>query len=220
MQINFDLDKKEATVINFFEDELYSRLDNFSLGEIQQDVLLDTLKNSEGFLERVIELVYFKLGLDFDDFVLNMKNHSDTSDYDGINSLIENQLHHVKMVLIDFLFKQLPFNYILTLAREKKITLWNLEEVNLRELLIGQLQMEIEKVHNVNDTTDLIQNSLSSIVQLNQFVNIKNKINNRSNKVIIENKLIMGIIDEMPLENLRQIFTDILSDDTIQRNLL
>ena len=220
MQINFDLDKKEATVINFFEDELYSRLDNFSLGEIQQDVLLDTLKNSEGFLERVIELVYFKLGLDFDDFVLNMKNHSDTSDYDGINSLIENQLHHVKMVLIDFLFKQLPFNYILTLAREKKITLWNLEEVNLRELLIGQLQMEIEKVHNVNDTTDLIQNSLSSIVQLNQFVNIKNKINNRSNKVIIENKLIMGIIDEMPLENLKQIFTDILSDDTIQRNLL
>lgn len=220
MQINFDLDKKEATVINFFEDELYSRLDNFSLGEIQQDVLLDTLKNSDGFLERVIELVYFKLGLDFDDFVLNMKNHSDTSDYDGINSLIENQLHHVKMVLIDFLFKQLPFNYILTLAREKKITLWNLEEVNLRELLIGQLQMEIEKVHNVNDTTDLIQNSLSSIVQLNQFVNIKNKINNRSNKVIIENKLIMGIIDEMPLENLKQIFTDILSDDTIQRNLL
>lgn len=220
MQINFDLDKKEATVINFFEDELYSRLDNFSLGEIQQDVLLDTLKNSEGFLERVIELVYFKLGLDFDDFVLNMKNHSDTSDYDGINSLIENQLHHVKMVLIDFLFKQLPFNYILTLAREKKITLWNLEEVNLRELLIGQLQMEIEKVHNVNDTTDLIQNSLSSIVQLNQFVNIKNKINNRSNKVIIENKLIMGIVDEMPLENLKQIFTDILSDDTIQRNLL
>lgn len=220
MQINFDLDKKEATVINFFEDELYSRLDNFSLGEIQQDVLLDTLKNSEGFLERVIELVYFKLGLDFDDFVLNMKNHSDTSDYDGINSLIENQLHHVKMVLIDFLFKQLPFNYILTLARENKITLWNLEEVNLRELLIGQLQMEIEKVHNVNDTTDLIQNSLSSIVQLNQFVNIKNKINNRSNKVIIENKLIMGIVDEMPLENLKQIFTDILSDDTIQRNLL
>lgn len=220
MQINFDLDKKEATVINFFEDELYSRLDNFSLGEIQQDVLLDTLKNSEGFLERVIELVYFKLGLDFDDFVLNMKNHSDTSDYDGINSLIENQLHHVKIVLIDFLFKQLPFNYILTLAREKKITLWNLEEVNLRELLIGQLQMEIEKVHNVNDTTDLIQNSLSSIVQLNQFVNIKNKINNRSNKVIIENKLIMGIVDEMPLENLKQIFTDILSDDTIQRNLL
>lgn len=220
MQINFDLDKKEATVINFFEDELYSRLDNFSLGEIQQDVLLDTLKNSDGFLERVIELVYFKLGLDFDDFVLNMKNHSDTSDYDGINSLIENQLHHVKIVLIDFLFKQLPFNYILTLAREKKITLWNLEEVNLRELLIGQLQMEIEKVHNVNDTTDLIQNSLSSIVQLNQFVNIKNKINNRSNKVIIENKLIMGIVDEMPLENLKQIFTDILSDDTIQRNLL
>lgn len=219
MQIDYELQDKQISVINFFEDELFTRLNDYNFGEIQQDVLEDTLKNSDEFLDRVIELVYFKLGLDFNEFILNLKNHSEDTDIVSINYLIENQLRHVKLLLIDFLFKQLPFNYILKMAKNG-LTPWNIDNLNIRELLIEQLQIEIEKTHNINDTTEIIKDSLSSITQLEQFNNIKNKLNNRSNKIIIENKLLIGIIDEISSDNLKQIFKDILNNEMIQLNIL
>lgn len=219
MQIDYELQDKEISVINFFEDELFERLNDYNFGEIQLDVLDDTLKSSDEFLDRVVELVYFKMGLNFEEFITNLKNYSEDTEISSINYIIENQLRQVKLLLVDFLFKQLPFNYIIKMAKNG-LTPWNIDDINIRELLIEQIQIEIEKTHNINDTTDIIKDSLSSITQLENFTNIKNKINNRSNKVIIENKLLIGIIDEISLDNLKQIFKDILNNEMIQKNIL
>lgn len=219
MQIDYKLQDKEISVINFFEDELFERLNDYNFGEIQLDVLDDTLKSSDEFLDRVVELVYFKMGLNFEEFITNLKNYSEDTEISSINYIIENQLRQVKLLLVDFLFKQLPFNYIIKMAKNG-LTPWNIDDINIRELLIEQIQIEIEKTHNINDTTDIIKDSLSSITQLENFTNIKNKINNRSNKVIIENKLLIGIIDEISLDNLKQIFKDILNNEMIQKNIL
>lgn len=90
---------------------------------------------------------------------------------------------------------------------------------DIREDIIKLLYSEIEKSKNLEDTLNIIQNTIDSKTQNENYVNIARKISLKSDKVVTENKFLIGLLDEIPLENLEKIVDNIIADKLVWDNL-
>ena len=72
---------------------------------------------------------------------------------------------------------------------------------------------------NIQETLSSVQSGLENKEQLKKFNNLKNRQMAVSDKVIIENKFLIGLFQEIPLGNLYSLIKDIMDNEVVNSNL-
>ena len=155
------------------------------------------------------------LEFDIDEFQHILTSKWQTQD-ESIQRLIDKQYERVKTMFISFIFDQLPFNYLIKIS--KKQGKYNLKE-NIRENLIEQINIEIQKLIALDTTLDMLQDQLPDTKKKNEINIATSKIANAYEKIIIENKMLIGIINELSLDVLENLVDKYINNKKVFTNL-
>lgn len=212
-------------------DDLFEKISNFKYSEFTLPSIQDGCENQE-FKDRLFQYTCQRLNINPDDLLNEFQNLNDENSQ-ALANLIKNRYNRFQMVIIEFLFELLPFNYLRNIAnkiRSGKLgsikNIYNLindsedNEFNIRNQLIEILEIEIQKINNIDNTMLTLSNQIQNREQAKKLNSIRNASISVSKKVIQENLLILNIIEKCPLQNLNDIILDILEDDLISSNLL
>ena len=155
------------------------------------------------------------LDFDIDEFQNILAAKWETQDTD-VQKLIDDQYERVKTMFISFIFDQLPFNYLIKIS--KKQGKYNLKE-NIRENLIELLNIEIQKLVSLDNTLDLLQEQMPETKRKNELNIATSKITNSYKKIIIENKMLIGIVRELSLNVLENLVDKYIDNKKVFSNL-
>ena len=218
MFIDNDVNKEHFDSINVveFKEELYNFVRDYNFSSLNLDILFNEINNSKEFENRILELICFNLGYSFQELIDNLNFSRIDTDLGDVNKLIFEQEVRIKKLIIHFIYEELPFNYLIKISKMKGK--FNIKK-DIREDIIKLLYSEIEKSKNLEDTLNIIQNTIDSKTQNENYVNIARKISLKSDKVVTENKFLIGLLDEIPLENLEKIVDNIIADKLVWDNL-
>lgn len=218
MFIENNVNKEHFDSINVieFKEELYNNAKTFNFSSLNLDILFNEIQNSKEFEKRILELVCSNLGYSYEELIDNLDFSRIETDLEDVNKMIFEQEERIKKIIIQFIYDELPFNYLIKISRMRGK--YNLKK-DLREDLIKLLYKEIEKSKNLEDTLNLIQSTIDSKTQIESYTNIARKINIKSNKVVAENKFIIGLLDEISLDKLEALVDTICADKLVWDNL-
>lgn len=218
MYLGENIDKSYFDNINVieFKEELYSYVKNMNFSNLNLDILFNEIKESKEFENRILEATCYHLGYDYQDLIDNLDYNRIETDREDINKLITVQEERIKKLLIQFVYEELPFNYLMKISKIRGK--FNIKK-DIREDLIKLLNDEIAKSRNLEETLNILQDSIDSKTQSENFKNLSRKIDIKANKVIIENKFLIGIIDEITNDNLIKLVDNICKDKMVWDNL-
>ena len=200
MHLKIDEYKMPLSVLSYREN-LLNNLKFFNFEKISWAILSGEFERDQDLKDEIFELAIKFLDFDIDEFQNILAAKWETQDTD-VQKLIDDQYERVKTMFISFIFDQLPFNYLIKIS--KKQGKYNLKE-NIRENLIELLNIEIQKLVSLDNTLDLLQEQMPETKRKNELNIATSKITNSYKKIIIENKMLIGIVRELSLNVLENL---------------
>ena len=200
-----------------FEEELFLKATSFKYSEFMLNTLYDTCKD-QAFLNKLFQWACSKLNLNIEELKYYFETNFDAESSTGLNSLVDKQYHRIQVVTIEFLFEYLPFNYLIKVSKNRGNLLDNLL-INIRQDLLEQITLEIQKIENMARTLDIVREGLQNKEQLKKFSNLHNASISVSKKTQLENMYMYSIIDNCPFESLKSILSQMMDDDLVYSNL-
>lgn len=214
MHLKIDEYKMPLSVLNYREN-LLNNLKFFNFEKISWAILSGEFERDQDLKDEIFELAIKFLDFDIDEFQNILAAKWETQDTD-VQKLIDDQYERVKTMFISFIFDQLPFNYLIKIS--KKQGKYNLKE-NIRENLIELLNIEIQKLVSLDNTFDLLQEQMPEIKRKNELNIATSKITNSYKKIIIENKMLIGIVRELSLNVLENLVDKYIDNKKVFSNL-
>ena len=214
MHLKIDEYKMPLSVLNYREN-LLNNLKFFNFEKISWAILSGEFERDQDLKDEIFELAIKFLDFDVDEFQNILAAKWETQDTD-VQKLIDDQYERVKTMFISFIFDQLPFNYLIKIS--KKQGKYNLKE-NIRENLIELLNIEIQKLVSLDNTLDLLQDQMPETKRKNELNIATSKITNSYKKIIIENKMLIGIVRELSLNVLENIIDKYIDNKKVFSNL-
>lgn len=219
---NFEDFSNTETVILPFEEELLNLAKQFKYTDFTLSTLYDTCKSKE-FKSKLFNYAAARLNIDLDELSYTFSIDFGTDESDKLNNLLKNQLSRFEMLVIEFLFEYLPFNYLIKASDEA----WkNNNDISMNEFISGirpllnkYILLEIDKVSNVIKTIETIKNDLQQKEQVKKLSNLQSASLNISNKTILENRIMLSILNHCPRENLETIIKEMVDDDLVYTNI-
>ena len=214
MHLKIDEYKMPLSVLNYREN-LLNNLKFFNFEKISWAILSGEFERDQDLKDEIFELAIKFLDFDVDEFQNILAAKWETQDTD-VQKLIDDQYERVKTMFISFIFDQLPFNYLIKIS--KKQGKYNLKE-NIRENLIELLNIEIQKLVSLDNTLDLLQDQMPETKRKNELNIATSKITNSYKKIIIENKMLIGIVRELSLNVLENLVDKYIDNKKVFSNL-
>ena len=214
MHLKIDEYKMPLSVLNYREN-LLNNLKFFNFEKISWAILSGEFERDQDLKDEIFELAIKFLDFDVDEFQNILAAKWETQDTD-VQKLIDDQYERVKTMFISFIFDQLPFNYLIKIS--KKQGKYNLKE-NIRENLIELLNIEIQKLVSLDNTLDLLQEQMPETKRKNELNIATSKITNSYKKIIIENKMLIGIVRELSLNVLENLVDKYIDNKKVFSNL-
>ena len=214
MHLKIDEYKMSLSVLNYREN-LLNNLKFFNFEKISWAILSGEFERDQDLKDEIFELAIKFLDFDIDEFQNILAAKWETQDTD-VQKLIDDQYERVKTMFISFIFDQLPFNYLIKIS--KKQGKYNLKE-NIRENLIELLNIEIQKLVSLDNTLDLLQEQMPETKRKNELNIATSKITNSYKKIIIENKMLIGIVRELSLNVLENLVDKYIDNKKVFSNL-
>lgn len=214
MHLKIDEYKMPLSVLNYREN-LLNNLKFFNFEKISWAILSGEFERDQDLKDEIFELAIKFLDFDIDEFQNILAAKWETQDTD-VQKLIDDQYERVKTMFISFIFDQLPFNYLIKIS--KKQGKYNLKE-NIRENLIELLNIEIQKLVSLDNTLDLLQDQMPETKRKNELNIATSKITNSYKKIIIENKMLIGIVRELSLNVLENLVDKYIDNKKVFSNL-
>ena len=214
MHLKIDEYKIPLSVLNYREN-LLNNLKFFNFEKISWAILSGEFERDQDLKDEIFELAIKFLDFDIDEFQNILAAKWETQDTD-VQKLIDDQYERVKTMFISFIFDQLPFNYLIKIS--KKQGKYNLKE-NIRENLIELLNIEIQKLVSLDNTLDLLQDQMPETKRKNELNIATSKITNSYKKIIIENKMLIGIVRELSLNVLENLVDKYIDNKKVFSNL-
>lgn len=214
MHLKIDEYKMPLSVLNYREN-LLNNLKFFNFEKISWAILSGEFERDQDLKDEIFELAIKFLDFDIDEFQNILAAKWETQDTD-VQKLIDDQYERVKTMFISFIFDQLPFNYLIKIS--KKQGKYNLKE-NIRENLIELLNIEIQKLVSLDNTLDLLQEQMPETKRKNELNIATSKITNSYKKIIIENKMLIGIVRELSLNVLENLVDKYIDNKKVFSNL-
>ena len=214
MHLKIDEYKMPLSVLNYREN-LLNNLKFFNFEKISWAILSGEFERDQDLKDEIFELAIKFLDFDIDEFQNILAAKWETQDTD-VQKLIDDQYERVKTMFISFIFDQLPFNYLIKIS--KKQGKYNLKE-NIRENLIELLNIEIQKLVSLDNTLDLLQDQMPETKRKNELNIATSKITNSYKKIIIENKMLIGIVRELSLNVLENLIDKYIDNKKVFSNL-
>lgn len=214
MHLKIDEYKMPLSVLNYREN-LLNNLKFFNFEKISWAILSGEFERDQDLKDEIFELAIKFLDFDIDEFQNILAAKWETQDTD-VQKLIDDQYERVKTMFISFIFDQLPFNYLIKIS--KKQGKYNLKE-NIRENLIELLNIEIQKLVSLDNTFDLLQEQMPETKRKNELNIATSKITNSYKKIIIENKMLIGIVRELSLNVLENLVDKYIDNKKVFSNL-
>lgn len=197
------------------KENLLNNLKFFNFEKISWAILSQEFENDQELKDEIFDLAISFLEFDIDEFQHILTSKWQTQD-ESIQRLIDKQYERVKTMFISFIFDQLPFNYLIKIS--KKQGKYNLKE-NIRENLIEQINIEVQKLIALDTTLDILQDQLPDTKKKNEMNIATSKIANAYEKIIIENKMLIGIINELSLDVLENLVDKYINNKKVFTNL-
>ena len=197
------------------KENLLNNLKFFNFEKISWAILSGEFEKDQDLKDEIFELAIKFLDFDIDEFQNILAAKWETQDTD-VQKLIDDQYERVKTMFISFIFDQLPFNYLIKIS--KKQGKYNLKE-NIRENLIELLNIEIQKLVSLDNTLDLLQEQMPETKRKNELNIATSKITNSYKKIIIENKMLIGIVRELSLNVLENLVDKYIDNKKVFSNL-
>lgn len=194
----------------YFEDDLFEKMIKFDFHGFTLPVAYDLIENREDFKLKLLGWCCNKIGINLDEFIdgieLLIDNPNDSVD---IKKLYDTQTKRIHSILIEFIFELLPFGILIKISKMRGN---KINEVlpNIREDIIRYLENDIIKINNLRNSLESMQTQLDNKEQLKKFKNLKNRQMNVSDKVIIENKFLIGLVQEIQQDKLEELISDIM----------
>ena len=214
MHLKIDEYKMPLSVLSYREN-LLNNLKFFNFEKISWAILSGEFERDQDLKDEIFELAIKFLDFDIDEFQNILAAKWETQDTD-VQKLIDDQYERVKTMFISFIFDQLPFNYLIKIS--KKQGKYNLKE-NIRENLIELLNIEIQKLVSLDNTLDLLQEQMPETKRKNELNIATSKITNSYKKIIIENKMLIGIVRELSLNVLENLIDKYIDNKKVFSNL-
>mgnify|MGYP003542065223 FL=1 len=214
MHLKIDEYKMPLSVLSYRE-KLLNNLKFFNFEKISWAILSGEFERDQDLKDEIFELAIKFLDFDIDEFQNILAAKWETQDTD-VQKLIDDQYERVKTMFISFIFDQLPFNYLIKIS--KKQGKYNLKE-NIRENLIELLNIEIQKLVSLDNTLDLLQEQMPETKRKNELNIATSKITNSYKKIIIENKMLIGIVRELSLNVLENLVDKYIDNKKVFSNL-
>lgn len=214
MHLKIDEYKMPLSVLSYREN-LLNNLKFFNFEKISWAILSGEFERDQDLKDEIFELAIKFLDFDIDEFQNILAAKWETQDTD-VQKLIDDQYERVKTMFISFIFDQLPFNYLIKIS--KKQGKYNLKE-NIRENLIELLNIEIQKLVSLDNTLDLLQEQMPETKRKNELNIATSKITNSYKKIIIENKMLIGIVRELSLNILENLVDKYIDNKKVFSNL-
>ena len=214
MHLKIDEYKMPLSVLSYREN-LLNNLKFFNFEKICWAILSGEFERDQDLKDEIFELAIKFLDFDIDEFQNILAAKWETQDTD-VQKLIDDQYERVKTMFISFIFDQLPFNYLIKIS--KKQGKYNLKE-NIRENLIELLNIEIQKLVSLDNTLDLLQEQMPETKRKNELNIATSKITNSYKKIIIENKMLIGIVRELSLNVLENLVDKYIDNKKVFSNL-
>ena len=224
LDTNFDsfsiTDKEGSDYI--FEDNLLNLAKDFKFSEFTYYTLFEICKNSS-FKDDLYQYCGIRLNLDFDQIKYYFTANTPI-DSDSINRMLDTQYQRIQMVCIEFLYMNLPFNYLIKLNKLGKLgKIYNSDIYSVQDLrkdIISLLNEEIVKISNIDETMLKIKSLIANKKQAEKVDAIQSASQSVAKKTILENKFLISVIDTIPSDKLESLIIDILDDSLIQSNLV
>lgn len=224
MYLSFDealIEGGFQTEVLYFEESLLKSLKEFRFQDFTMPVVYDLCNTNANFKFALIDYVCLRLGIKLEDFIdeIELSLPDDIIDSSQeIKDIFHSSSQRIQNILIQFIYEILPSGFLVKISKKRGHKFDEIKEF-LRDDIINLLRMDIQKTLNIQETLQSVQSGLENKEQLKKFNNLKNRQMAVSDKVIIENKFLIGLFQEISLDNLYSLIKDIMDNEVVESNL-
>lgn len=224
MYLSFDealIEGGFQTEVLYFEESLLKSLKEFRFQDFTMPVVYDLCNTNANFKFALIDYVCLRLGIKLEDFIdeIELSLPDDIIDSSQeIKDIFHSSSQRIQNILIQFIYEILPSGFLVKISKKRGHKFDEIKEF-LRDDIINLLRMDIQKILNIQETLQSVQSGLENKEQLKKFNNLKNRQMAVSDKVIIENKFLIGLFQEISLDNLYSLIKDIMDNEVVESNL-
>ena len=209
------------TEVLYFEEKLLKSLKEFRFQDFTMPVVYDLCNSHPSFKSAILDYICYRLGIKLEDFIdeIELSLPDDIVDSgQEIKDIFKSSSQRIQNILIEFIYEILPSGFLIKISKERGHKFDEIKDF-LRDDIINLLRKDIEKTTNIQETLISIQSGLENKEQLKKFNNLKNRQLAVSDKVIIENKFLIGLLQEISIDNLYSLIKDIMDNEVIESNL-
>lgn len=224
MYLSFDealIEGGFQTEVLYFEESLLKSLKEFRFQDFTMPVVYDLCNTNANFKFALIDYICLRLGIKLEDFIdeIELSLPDDIIDSgQEIKDIFHSSSQRIQNILIQFIYEILPSGFLVKISKKRGHKFDEIKEF-LRDDIINLLRMDIQKTLNIQETLQSVQSGLENKEQLKKFNNLKNRQMAVSDKVIIENKFLIGLFQEISLDNLYSLIKDIMDNEVVESNL-
>jgi len=224
MYLSFDealIEGGFQTEVLYFEESLLKSLKEFRFQDFTMPVVYDLCNTNANFKFALIDYICVRLGIKLEDFIdeIELSLPDDIIDSSQeIKDIFHSSSQRIQNILIQFIYEILPSGFLVKISKKRGHKFDEIKEF-LRDDIINLLRMDIQKTLNIQETLQSVQSGLENKEQLKKFNNLKNRQMAVSDKVIIENKFLIGLFQEISLDNLYSLIKDIMDNEVVESNL-
>lgn len=209
------------TEVLYFEESLLKSLKEFRFQDFTMPVVYDLCNTNANFKYAVMDYICSRIGIKLEDFIdeIELSLPDDIIDSgQEIKDIFKSSSQRIQNILIQFFYEILPSGFLVKISKKRGHKFDEIKEF-LRDDIINLLREDIQKTLNIQETLSSVQSGLENKEQLKKFNNLKNRQMAVSDKVIIENKFLIGLFQEIPLGNLYSLIKDIMDNEVVNSNL-
>lgn len=209
------------TEVLYFEESLLKSLKEFRFQDFTMPVVYDLCNTNANFKYAVMDYICSRIGIKLEDFIdeIELSLPDDIIDSgQEIKDIFKSSSQRIQNILIQFFYEILPSGFLVKISKKRGHRFDEIKEF-LRDDIINLLREDIQKTLNIQETLSSVQSGLENKEQLKKFNNLKNRQMAVSDKVIIENKFLIGLFQEIPLGNLYSLIKDIMDNEVVNSNL-
>lgn len=224
MYLSFDealIEGGFQTEVLYFEESLLKSLKEFRFQDFTMPIVYDLCNTNANFKFALIDYICLRLGIKLEDFIdeIELSLPDDIIDSgQEIKDIFHSSSQRIQNILIQFIYEILPSGFLVKISKKRGHKFDEIKEF-LRDDIINLLRMDIQKTLNIQETLQSVQSGLENKEQLKKFNNLKNRQMAVSDKVIIENKFLIGLFQEISLDNLYSLIKDIMDNEVVESNL-
>lgn len=224
MYLSFDEALNEGgfqTEVLYFEEKLLKDLKEFRFQEFTMPVVYDLCNTNANFKFALIDYICSRIGIKLEDFIdeIELSLPDDIMDSgQEIKEIFKSSSQRIQNIMIQFFYEILPFGFLIKISKKRGHKFDEIKEF-LRDDIINLLREDIQKTLNIQETLSSVQSGLVNKEQLKKFNNLKNRQMAVSDKVIIENKFLIGLFQEISMDNLEALVKDLMDNEVVNSNL-